>query len=121
MNDKEPILQLALQYFQMLHSGNVATAERIFHRDCILFHVLDGTIQSLPIAEYFEVLRTRETPKSRGEPVFGELVSLDQSDQNTACIKVRSAVQPRQFEDYLTLLREGGSWKIVSKVYRAAM
>lgn len=118
MFDKEPILQLASEYFGVLHSGDVDTAERIFHHDCNLFNVLNGTIQSMPMAKYLDVLRTRETPMSRGEPLFGEVILLDQLDQDTVCLKVRSAVQPRYFEDYLTLLRENGCWKIVSKVYR---
>lgn len=112
------ILDLAQEYFKLLNDGNVETAKRIFHENCSLFHVKEGAVSHVSLAEYLAILKDRESPKSRGEPIFGQVVSIDQSDADTAFLKVRSAVQPRYFEDYLTLLREGGRWLIVAKVYR---
>lgn len=118
METDKSILELARDYFELLNDGNVETAKRLFHKDCGLFHVNDGVLAHASFPKYLEILLTRQSPKSRGEPVFGKVVSVDQTDENTAVLRVLSAVQPRYFEDFLSLLREGGQWKIVAKVYR---
>lgn len=118
MGIEQSILELAHDYFELLNDGNVETAKRLFHKECGLFHVNDGALAHMSLPKYLEMLLTRQSPKSRGEPVFGKVVSVEQTDENTAVLRVLSAVQPRYFEDFLSLLREDGQWKIVAKVYR---
>lgn len=118
MFDKKSIIKLAEDYFKLLNNGDIEIANRLFHEKCSLFNVVDGQISHVTFDEYANIIKNRESPLSRGEPVYGEIVSIDQSDANTATLKVLSAVQPKYFEDYLSLLRVGENWKIVAKVYR---
>lgn len=118
MEKDESILDLARDYFEFLNDSNVETAKRLFHEDCGLFYINDGTLTRVPLAQYLEMVANRESPKSRGEPVFGEIVSLEQGGADTAVLRVLSAAQPRYFEDFLSLLRDRGKWKIVAKIFR---
>lgn len=117
MEDDRQLSQFAQDYFKLLNDGDVATAQRLFHPSCALQHVVDGKISHITWADYIEILRKRESPLQRGEPVYGRVLSISRPTSTMALLEVLSAVQPRYFHDYLTLLREGGRWKIVAKVY----
>ncbi|HEY0296061.1 MAG TPA: nuclear transport factor 2 family protein [Bordetella sp.] len=119
MQGQEQLLAFAQEYFEVLHTCDVVRAAKIFHPECGLFNVVEGKINFVPGRQYLEILKGRESPRSRGEPVYGKVLTIDQTDENTAFLKVLSSVQPRYFEDYLTLLREDGQWRVVAKVYRA--
>lgn len=118
MQQDESILDLARDYFGFLNDSNAETAKRLFHEDCGLFYLNEGVLTRVSLAQYLEMLANRESPKSRGEPVFGEIVSVEQADDDTAVLRVLSAAQPRYFEDFLSLLRDRGEWKIVAKIFR---
>ena len=53
-----------------------------------------------------------------GEPVF-EVISVD-LDGEIAQVKLNVMVSPRIFTDQLGFFRTGGSWHLVTKLYRVA-
>lgn len=107
------------EYFRVLHESDAEGASRLFHQNCCLFSPDgDETIRALPLSDYLDVLRQRVSPKEKGEAPYGQVITLDQTGPATAFAKVVSAVQPKYFLDYLTLVGDSAGWRIVSKVYR---
>ncbi|CAM3746476.1 nuclear transport factor 2 family protein [Parendozoicomonas haliclonae] len=118
MSELASIEQLTTDYFRSLHEGDLETIRRLYHPACMLMCGDGRDINTMTMAQYLEVVSERVPPKEAGQPLFGSVVSIDLAGSETAMVKVNSAVQPRFFEDYLTLAKEAGAWKIVAKVYR---
>ena len=45
------------------------------------------------------------------------ILLIDQSGPTTALVKLKCQIPPRYFTDYLNLLKAGGRWQIVQKVF----
>lgn len=105
-------------YLDGLHEGDTAKLGKAFHEVSHLYSVSDGGVADLPREKWFEFVKGRESPKSRGLPRTDRIVSIDLSGPETAFVKVECSIHPRYFTDYLTLLKLNGGWKVVSKTYR---
>lgn len=118
MYDKYPLIATLQEYFRILHESDADGAEKLFHPDCTLFNPDNGGIRTVSLATYLEIVRNRQSPKMNGESLYGEIITIDQTGPATAFVKVLSAVQPKYFVDYLTLVADTSGWRIVAKVYR---
>lgn len=119
MNKNNSLVESLNEYFRVLHESDAEGASRLFHQDCWLFSPdSDDTIKALHVRDYLEVLRQRVSPRDKGERLYGQVITIDQTGPKTAFAKVFSAVQPKFFLDYLTFVGDSSGWRIVSKVYR---
>ena len=105
-------------YFDGLYECDPEKLATIFHPSCHLFANMDGTFVDWPREEWFEIVRGRESPASKGQARHDRIVSIDLSDENTAVVTCECAIHPRYFTDFLSLIRIDGDWKIVSKSFR---
>lgn len=118
MNDFQAIEQLAHDYFRLLHEGDVAAAGAMFLPQCnLLCPMPDNSITHMTLDQYVAIVAGRTSPKDAGHPLFGRVISIDQSSEKTALLTVECAVQPRYFTDYLSLIKDNGRWRIAAKVY----
>ena len=118
MRDLQAIEALMDEYFRILHEGDVEGTRGMFLPECGLFSPQpDGSVMHMTLLSYLGAVASRTAPKDAGYPRFGRVVSVDQSSDRTAFVKVECAVQPRYFTDYLTLVKVDGRWRISSKVY----
>lgn len=114
----DQISQLAQVYKRVLNEGDVAGIKALFLADCILTHVEgDDRISHMTMSQYCELVQGREPPIKVGFPPYGSVVSIDVASSRMAMIRLESAVQPRYFMDYLTLVKIDGQWRIASKTY----
>ncbi|MGI9273537.1 MAG: nuclear transport factor 2 family protein [Endozoicomonas sp.] len=118
MSDIQAIESLIQEYFRSLYEGDVETVRALYHPACPLMCPTSEGVMTMTIPQYLEVVAGRLAPKEAGHAPYGRIVSLDISGPETALVKVESAVPPRYFEDYLTLVKDQGAWKIAAKVYR---
>ena len=79
---------------------------------------MDGEFVDWPREEWFEIVKTRVPPATTGQARFDKILSIDMSDENTAVVTCECAIHPRYFTDFLSLIRIGDEWKIVSKSFR---
>ena len=105
-------------YFDGLYECDPEKLATIFHPSAHLFANMDGTFVDWPREEWFEIVRGRESPASKGQARHDRIVSIDMSDDNTAVVTCECAIHPRYFTDFLSLIRIDGDWKIVSKSFR---
>lgn len=118
MTDLARIEAMMQDYFTNLHDGDPAGIDAMFLPECDLTCANDdGSTTHMTLAEYKALVASRPSPQSKGYPVYGHVVSIDQSGPNTALAKVDCAVQPKYFIDYLSLVKKDGDWKIAAKVY----
>ena len=112
----EAVLQA---YFDGLYEGDTDKLASAFHPCSHLYWDKDGVVQDLPREQWFEMVKSRGSAKSRGLAREDRILMLDQSGPETALAKVACQLPPRYFTDYLVFLKTTEGWKIVSKVYRA--
>ena len=115
--DFEGVATALDDYFDGIYEGDVEKLGRILHPSLTLYCASDGTLLAMDRATYFDAVRNRPSPASRGDPRHDEIVSIDFAGPFTAHVKARCAYHPKLFTDHLTLVSVDGAWRMVAKVY----
>lgn len=69
------------------------------------------------MGEHLPIVAARESPLSRGEARRDVIESIDFAGDNTAFARVRCSIADRDFVDFLSLVRTGGHWQSIAKVF----
>src|SRR5437867_6284652 len=111
----EKVLQI---YFDGVYEGDTIKLSQAFHPSSRLDGVVgDGKAADLLRSDWFKWMEINPSAKSKGSPRRDQIVSIDFSGPKTAFAKVECQIPPRYFTDYLTLLKAGGRWQVISKTY----
>ncbi|TWO64897.1 nuclear transport factor 2 family protein [Caenimonas sedimenti] len=108
---------LLAEYFDGLHHSDSARLARVFHPEAHYFTATGGTLVHLDMARYLPIVEARPSPASRGEARSDRILAIEFAGPVTAFAKVNCSIAPRQFTDFLTLLKVDGAWRIVAKVF----
>ena len=111
------ITELLRIYFDGLHEGDLEAFGRIFHPDAHLYASDGEKITDWSLEDYFEIIRGRASASSQGLKRYDRILSIHKAGPNTALATVNCAIPPKYFTDYLTLMRTGTGWQIISKSY----
>ena len=111
----EAVIQL---YFDGLYESDIAKLGAAFHPTADLRWQDKGELHVLTYQDWLDRVAKRPSAKAQGHPRHDFVVTIDRSDENTAFVKVKCALLPRFFTDYLVLLKLADGWRIVSKAYR---
>lgn len=113
-----PELAAAVQrYFDVLYECDLDKFDRLFLSACSLFTVTNGALQVLSAAAYREVLATRSSPKSLGQPREESVIASFALSEDIALLRVRVRIGPKVFQDHLNFVRSDGDWKLAAKLY----
>ena len=105
-------------YFDGLYEGDTRKLGEAFHPYSHLYSVgPDGKPADLPREEWFRLVESRPSAKSKGDERRDRIVSIDFSGPTTAFAKVECQLPPRYFTDYLTLLKIDGRWQVIAKAF----
>ena len=110
--DAQIIEALLQDYFDGLYEGDVAKLRNVFHDDAWL----KGNNYRKSRDEWLAAVATRPIPKDEGMDYGFKVISLDIVDDQ-AMAKVDVPLLAAHFIDFLGLLKEDGTWKIVNKMY----
>ena len=116
-NDIEAIKVAAQTYLDGLYEGDADKLATVFHPTSALTWEEDGALKPLPRDEWLTAVRGRASAKSRGLPRHDEILQIDQSSPTTAFVKLKCAIPPRYFTDYLCFLKVEGKWQIAQKIF----
>jgi hypothetical protein len=104
-------------YFDGLYTSDTQLLSRVFHPAALYACASDGTLLTLTMKEYFPIVDQRPSPASRHELRRDEIISLEFAGPVTAFARVKCAIGPKHFTDFLTLIYLDGRWQIISKVF----
>jgi Putative lumazine-binding len=116
--DRSSIEAVIKLYFDGLHEGDADKLGEAFDSSADLRWQEKGELKVLTVRDWLELVRKRPSAKAEGKARDDFIMTIDQSDDATAFIKVRCQLPPRYFTDYLIALKLVDGWKIVSKTYR---
>jgi Putative lumazine-binding len=106
-------------YLDGLYEGDTEKLAPVFHPTSALTGDIDGKLTIVPRDQWLEVVRNRPSPKSQNQPRYDEILQIDIAGPTTAFAKVKCALPPRFFTDYLSLLKIDGRWQVAQKIYAA--
>jgi hypothetical protein len=104
-------------YLDGLYEGDAEKLASVFHPTSRLTYEEGGKLSILPRDQWLELVRGRPSPKARGLSRHDEILQIDQASPTTAFVKLKCAIPPRFFTDYLSLLKVDGSWQVAQKVF----
>lgn len=111
------IADVLQQYFDGLYYSDTEHLAAVFHPQAIYATAVPEEPLILMMDAYFAIVKVRPSPASRNEPRRDEVMAIEQVGPVTALAKVRCAIGPKHFVDLLTLVRVGGRWQIIAKVF----
>lgn len=105
-------------YFDALHEADAEKMDAIFHEQGIYATADQVPALTRDKQTYIDVLRKRESPRSRGESRKDHIDSIEFAGANTARAQVRCSIGSNDFVDYLTFIRDEGRWQIIAKIFQ---
>lgn len=103
-------------YLHGLKFNDVASLKKAFYPEAKLYFVKkDGSLGVLTQEQWYKGFEASAGKEEEGEL---KIVSVDITG-NAASVKVREEYPTSVYSDYVALLKLGGEWKIVNKVFVA--
>ena len=113
MSEVEAITTVIQNYIEAGAKGDSTLMAESFHADATIYGVTDGKAGGGPIQILFDAVQGSPAPNLTG--VVGP---VDLNVTTATATAVLSDWGGVDFTDQFTLLKDEGSWKILSKVYR---
>jgi hypothetical protein len=104
-------------YFDGLYEGDVEKLAAVYHERARLYCPTDPELVELDVPAYFDIVKNRPSPASRGDARFDRIVSVSVPTPTTAHARVECAYLPKRFTDDLTFIRTTSGWKLIAKVW----
>lgn len=112
--DKAKIEQTVLDYYRAMCAGDGNWTRKVFDQEARFWGGRDGTAVRRGLDEFVSMI---EMPSLAGtDNATVELVDLA---GDIAIAKIVDDFRGRTYTDYLSLIREGSEWKIVTKLFWA--
>jgi hypothetical protein len=115
--DVAAIRAAAQIYLDGLYEGDADKLASVFHPTSALTWEEKGVLTPLPRDQWLEAVRARPSAKVRGLTRQDEILQIDQASPTMAFVKLKCAIPPRFFTDYLSFLKVEGKWQIAQKVF----
>jgi len=105
-------------YFEALYRCDTDLLQKVFHPKAIYATADETPLLYRTMDAYVPVVAARQSPASRGEVRTGAIDEIQLAGDNTAFARVRCSIGTNDFVDFLTFVREGGRWQIMSKIFQ---
>jgi hypothetical protein len=118
MSDDLSAIEAAVAtYLDGLYEGDAEKLAAVFHPTSSLTYEENGALTPLPRDQWLEGVRTRPSPKARGLARHDQVLQIDQASPTMAFVKLKCAIPPRFFTDYLCFLKVEDRWQVAQKVF----
>ncbi|MEM8701230.1 MAG: nuclear transport factor 2 family protein [Pseudomonadota bacterium] len=105
-------------YFDALYHCDTGLLQKVFHPKAVYATADETPLLHRTMEDYFPVVAARVSPASRGEARNDVVDEIQLAGDNTAFARVRCTLAGNNYVDFLTFVREEGSWRIMSKVFQ---
>jgi hypothetical protein len=108
------VIATANQYVEGLRLGSAEGVAQAFHKDAVMYGFTNGELLGGPIKNLFDFVQ-----KNGDAPEITTRLDVLAITPTTAVVRVdmeKDAIGA-DYNDYLTLIKIDGSWKVIAKVY----
>lgn len=103
-------------FFKGLHEGDVTLVQKQFLREAVITGYYEGECIVQELAQYLAVLKRMPPPILLGEDFEMDIAGIETIGA-IALVRARYLYEALWFTDYLSLMKHGEEWKIVSRVF----
>lgn len=122
MVDERSAIEAAVKtYLDGLYEGDADKLASVFHPTSALTWEESGVLTPLARDEWLKAVRGRPSARARGLPRHDEILQIDQATATMAFVKLKCAIPPRFFTDYLCFLKVEEKWQIAQKVFASEL
>ncbi len=117
----EALIRETIQiYFDALRESSGEKVTASFHAHGSLSGIMSesGKMAEMDTARFTAFADENNSPAETGEPREDELLALEVTGK-VAYVKVRARYLGKRFTDHLLLIKDGGRWQILNKVWHA--
>ncbi|MEN9748565.1 MAG: hypothetical protein RLZZ603_1257 [Actinomycetota bacterium] len=112
------IATLIDDYFEALWTQDMQVFDRVFHKDCVLYGVVDGNLNIRPYPIYREAVANRVSPSNtEGDVRRDSVLAYDRLSPNLAQVKAQLQMFGGLMNDYLNLVYVDGQWWVMAKMW----
>ncbi|MHC8367516.1 nuclear transport factor 2 family protein [Pseudomonas sp. ZT5P21] len=108
------VIATANQYVEGLRTGSAEGVAQAFHKDAVMYGFTNGELLGGPIKNLFDFVQ-----KNGDAPEITTRLDVLAITPTTAVVRVdmeKDAIGA-DYNDYLTLIKIDGTWKVIAKVY----
>ena len=105
-------------YFDGMYEGDIDKLSEAFHLQSHLYNIVDDKAVAKPVNDWYDIVRKRTSAASVSHERTDRILTIDFNGPAIAFAKVEGSRPQVDFTDYLTLLKVGGRWQIIAKVFR---
>jgi hypothetical protein len=108
------VIATATQYVEGLRIGSAAGVAQAFHKDAVMYGFTNGELLGGPIKNLFDFVE-----KNGGAAEITTRLDVLAITPTTAVVRVdmENDAIGADYNDYLTLIKMDGVWKVIAKVY----
>lgn len=113
-HDYNAVIATASRYVDGLREGSVATIKQAFHEEAVMYGFTNGQLLGGPISNLYSFVESN----GKAAEITTRLDVLAITP-TTAVVRVdmeKDAIGA-DYNDYLTLIKINGDWKVIAKVY----
>ncbi|MDP2700297.1 nuclear transport factor 2 family protein [Thalassospira sp.] len=115
--DYSAISRLMETYFEGLYHADSTMLRGIFHPELSYVCTTEGDELYLDLESYMARIDKREAPAKRGDFRDEAVLEISFGSARLARVMARMSMMGRNYLDFLTLVRHGVEWRIVTKVF----
>ena len=112
--DYTEVVATANKYVDGLRVGNPAGVAEAFHKDAVMYGFTNGELLGGPIQNLYDFVE-----KNGKAPEIETRIDVLAITPTTAVVRIdmeKDAIGA-DYNDYLTLIKIDGTWKVIAKVY----
>ncbi|KHA71300.1 hypothetical protein NZ35_20555 [Pseudomonas chlororaphis] len=108
------VIATANQYVEGLRIGDAQGVAQAFHKDAVMYGFTNGELLGGPIKNLFDFVE-----KNGAAPEISTRLDVLAITPTTAVVRVDMETDAigADYNDYLTLIKIDGAWKVIAKVY----
>jgi len=112
--DYNAVVETASKYVEGLRTGSVATIEEAFHKEAVMYGYTNGQLLGGPISNLYKFVETNGKA-----PDITTRLDILAITPTTAVVRIdmEQDAMGADYNDYLTLIKIDGTWKVIAKVY----
>lgn len=108
------VIATANQYVEGLRIGSAQGVAQAFHKEAVMYGFTNGELLGGPIKNLFDFVE-----KNGAAPEISTRLDVLAITPTTAVVRVDMEADAigADYNDYLTLIKIDGAWKVIAKVY----
>lgn len=118
MSNFAEVSEVLETYFDGLYHADASRLAQVFHPKAVYATADETPLLHRDMDSYLAAVAQRVSPAAQGQARQDHIDTIEFAGENTAMARVRCAIGERQFTDFLTLVRDNGTWRIMAKVFQ---